>query len=156
MPSVEHRSSSFLDFAHDAEPKLRYALVAGHGADIGLEATNDALVHGWRHWDRIRTMDNPVGYLYRVGQRKARRRRRSPRAVPTIPEHRPPWVEPGLSGALEALTPRQREVVVLVEAMEWTQREAAELLGISPSSVQTHLERGLARLRAALGVDRHE
>jgi RNA polymerase sigma factor (sigma-70 family) len=152
MPTVEDRSASFLEFARIAEPRLRYALVAAHGADRGLEAANDALVYGWRHWDRVRRMDNPIGYLYRVGQRKARRHRTAPRADPVIPEDRPPWIEPHLSSALEALTPRQREVVVLVEAFEWTHRETAELLGITPSSVQTHLERGLDRLRTALGV----
>lgn len=156
MPIVEDRSTSFLEFARIAEAKLRYALVASHGAERGLEATNDALVHGWQKWDRVRRMRNPVGYLYRVGQRKARRRRHSPRADPVIPEHRPPWIEPHLSAALSALTARQREVVVLVEAFEWTHREAAEVLRITPSSVQTHLERGLARLRESLGVDRDE
>jgi DNA-directed RNA polymerase specialized sigma24 family protein len=44
-------------------------------------------------------------------------------------------------------------VVVLVEAFEYTHQEAADLLGIGRSSVQTHLERGLERLRLALGVD---
>ena len=156
MSTVEDQSTPFLEFARVAEPKLRYALVAAHGAEWGMEAANDALEYGWRHWDRVRSMDNPVGYLYRVGQRKARRQRHSPRANPVIPEDRPPWIEPHLSAALEALTPRQREVVVLVEAFEWTHREAAEVLGITASSVQTHLERGLAQLRGALGVIVHE
>jgi RNA polymerase sigma factor (sigma-70 family) len=79
-----------------------------------------------------------------------------PRPDPIIPEDRPPWVEPRLSAALAQLSPRQREVVVLVDAFEWTHREVADLLGIRLSSVQTHLERGLARLRAALGVSGDE
>jgi DNA-directed RNA polymerase specialized sigma24 family protein len=45
---------------------------------------------------------------------------------------------------------------VLVEGFEWTHREAAEVLGISASSVQTHLERGLAQLRRSLGVTWNE
>ncbi|MFH2072772.1 MAG: sigma-70 family RNA polymerase sigma factor [Actinomycetota bacterium] len=153
---MEDRSTSFLEFARVAEPRLRYALVAAHGAERGLEAANDALVYGWRHWDRVRGMANPIGFLYRVGQRKARRQRHSPRANPVIPEDRPPWIEPHLSEALASLTPRQREVVVLVEGFEWTHREAAEVLGISASSVQTHLERGLAQLRRSLGVTWNE
>jgi DNA-directed RNA polymerase specialized sigma24 family protein len=141
-----------VEFARVAEPRLRYALVAGHGAERGCEAANDALVYGWRHWERVRLMANPVGFLYRVGERSARRRRLEPRAVPVIPEDRPPWVEPHLSAALGGLSPRQREVVVLVDAFEWTHREVADLLGIRLSSVQSHLERGLARLRDTLGV----
>jgi DNA-directed RNA polymerase specialized sigma24 family protein len=46
--------------------------------------------------------------------------------------------------------------VTLVGAYEWTVREAAGLLGLRPSSVQTHYERGMRRLRHALGVDGHE
>ena len=90
---TQDRTQSFRAFARSAEPKLRHALVARHGAERGAEAANDALVYGWRHWDRVQAMDNPMGYLYRVGQSKARRRRRDPVLVPTIPEDRPPWIE---------------------------------------------------------------
>jgi len=150
--AVRNEEASFVEFARAAEPKLRYALAAGHGAERGREAAQDALVYGWRNWDRIKDMANPTGYLYRVGQHAARRRRRVPRSDPVIPEDRPPWVEPKLSAALAQLSARQREVVVLVDAFGWTQREVADLLGIRLSSVQTHLERGLARLRVSLGV----
>ena len=143
----------FVEFARRVEPGLRIALVAAHGADRGLEATNDALVHAWRHWDRVCTMENPAGYLYRVGRRAGRLRRLAP-SLPraTVGDHHP-WVEPGLSDALSRLSMRQRQVVILMESYEWTHREVAELLGIGISSVQTHHERALARLRAALGVD---
>jgi DNA-directed RNA polymerase specialized sigma24 family protein len=43
--------------------------------------------------------------------------------------------------------------VVLVHGYE-TLAEVAGLLGVSVSTVQTHLERGLARLRADLEVDK--
>ena len=152
MPIPSEESSSFLRFARAVEPGLRGALIAYHDVERGMEAVNDALLYGWRHWPRVRRMSNPVGYLYRVGQRSARRRRKSPRLPPTDLTVEPPWVEPGLPAALAALTPRQRQVVVLVEAFEWTQRETADLLGIRPGSVQTHLARGLARLRGELGI----
>ena len=156
MRGVRGEEGSFVEFARVAEPRLRYALVASHGADRGCEAANDALVYGWRHWERVRHMNNPIGFLYRVGERSARRRKVEPRPIPLIPEDRPPWVEPRLSAALGDLSPRQREVVVLVDAFEWTHREVADLLGIRLSSVQTHLERGLARLRETLGVSGDE
>jgi DNA-directed RNA polymerase specialized sigma24 family protein len=44
-------------------------------------------------------------------------------------------------------------VVVLVSAYGLSQRETAQMLGITRSSVQRHLERGLARLRRELGVN---
>ena len=151
MDGVE---AEFVDFARTIEPGLRIALVAAHGADRGLEATNDALVYGWRHWDRVRSLDNPGGYLYRVGQRRARRRRLVPRVPSTdAGSDGSPWVEPRLSHARGARSPRPRQGVVLIESYEWTQREVAELLGIGLSSVQTHLDRGLSRLRTALGAN---
>jgi DNA-directed RNA polymerase specialized sigma24 family protein len=61
-------------------------------------------------------------------------------------------VEPALPGALESLTRNQRVAVVLIHGLAWTEHEAAELLGVSRSTVRTHAERGLSRLRAALEV----
>jgi len=60
-------------------------------------------------------------------------------------------VEPGLPGALAALTQRQRSVVVLVHCFEWTLTEVADLLGLSKTTVQNHLERGMASLRRTIG-----
>lgn len=145
--------AAFVEFARRIEPGLRVALVAAHGVDRGLEAANDALLHGWRHWDRVGGMENPGGYLYRVGERRARRRRLSPFVPRESPVDGSRWVEPRLSRALEGLSERQRQVVVLAASYEFTHREIADLLGISPSSVQTHYERGMAHLRDALRVD---
>jgi DNA-directed RNA polymerase specialized sigma24 family protein len=64
----------------------------------------------------------------------------------------PVQVEPGLPAALAGLSARQREIVVLVSAYGLSQRDTAQMLGVSRSSVQRHLERGLARLRRELGV----
>ena len=100
-------------------------------------------------------MESPVGYLYAVGKDRGRRLLGRRRVVfPTVPVQRAPWVEPGLSRALAGLPHRQRTVVALLYCYEWTQREAAEMLGISKSSVQSHAERGLARLRRELRVER--
>ena len=77
-------------------------------------------------------VENPSGYLYRIAQRYAQRRRLLPPLRPVVPANEPPWIEPGLSEAFGRLSPMQRQVVVLVEAFEWTHRETAELLGLVP------------------------
>jgi DNA-directed RNA polymerase specialized sigma24 family protein len=46
----------------------------------------------------------------------------------------------------------QRQVVVLVGSYGFSHREVAELLSIGASTVQKHLERGLAKLRVSMGV----
>jgi RNA polymerase sigma factor (sigma-70 family) len=141
----------FEQFAADAEPRLRRAFVAALGQQLGVEATSIALVYGWEHCERIREMANPVGYLYRVGRTRASRRRREPRFVP-VPADMAHEIEPALPAALDALSERQRAAVMMVHADGWTRQEAAEALDISVSSLDTHLTRGLERLRRALGV----
>ena len=144
---------AFAEFIRRAEQRLSFALAAAYGPDVGADATAEALGFAWEHWDRLVTMENPVGYLYRVGQSRARRYRR-PRP-PVCPPHPSPepWVEPALPGALARLSRRQRVAVVLVVGFGWYLAEVADLLGVCGSSVQRHLDRGLLKLRASLGVD---
>jgi DNA-directed RNA polymerase specialized sigma24 family protein len=73
MDSTFVRRDSFTDFVVDVEPRLRRALVAGYGVDRGREASVDALVDAWRKWDRVQGLANPAGYLYRVGERIAKK-----------------------------------------------------------------------------------
>lgn len=147
---------SFGEFVGDAEPRLSYAFAAAYGPELGVEATAEALAYAWEHWERLKVMENPTGYLYRVGQSKVRRFRRRRLPVAPMPEVSSDiWVEPGLLAGLEALSRNQRIAVVLVEGFEWTQTEVADLLGISRSSVQQHLERGLRKLREILEVRPH-
>jgi DNA-directed RNA polymerase specialized sigma24 family protein len=126
-----------------------------YGADRGHDATAEALGYAWEHWARIRRMENPIGYVFRVGQSRTRPRRHDAVGV-TID-----WpnasisdvlVEPGLSNAIRSLSEAQRVSVVLVHGYSWTLREVADLLGVTVSTVQTHVERAMQKLRAALEV----
>jgi RNA polymerase sigma-70 factor (ECF subfamily) len=145
--------SEFETFFTEAEPRLRRALVARYGSDVGRDAACEALAFGWEHWERVRGMANPLGYLYRVGQSRSRRFFRRPVGFPAPVDHGLPWVEPALPGALRSLSGRQRQAVVLVEGFGYTYDEVASMLGISRSTVQNHVQRGLAGLRRALEVD---
>jgi DNA-directed RNA polymerase specialized sigma24 family protein len=151
--SVEQiRADAFTEFVRDAEPRLKVALCSAFGADAGLEATADALAYGWENWDRVAAMQNPVGYLWGVGRNQARRRR--PRIFfYEVDYHRLPDVEPGLPAALAALSERQRLAVMLIHCFGWSLFEVAELLGLSKTTVQNHVERALAKLRKELGVE---
>jgi RNA polymerase sigma-70 factor (ECF subfamily) len=141
----------FEDFFERVEPKLRTALIAVFGQEAGRDATAAALAYGWEHWDRISGMGNPVGYLYRVG-RSSQRRHKEPRWVEAPQDHTPHF-EPGLPTAIASLSEKQRLAVVLVHAYGWDRRETADIVGISVSSIDTHLSRGLSRLRKSLGVE---
>lgn len=149
---VRPAHEAFEVFVREAEPRLRRALVAAYGFEEGRDAAAEALAYAWEHWDRLQDIANLPGYLFRVAQSRSRRRWRRPPALFDTSgwsEHR---FEPGLPGALAALTQRQRLAVVLVHGYGYTLREVSELAGIRTTTVQNHLERGLARLRASLGV----
>lgn len=141
---------AFTAFFAAAEPRLRRAFVAAYGADRGREATAEALAYAWEHWPEMQQMDNPMGYLYRVGRSRTRGRKQRVLFAPLEPvDH---WYEPRLASALVSLTERQRLAVGLVHGYGWTLREVAELTGLRVTTIQNHLERGLARLRALLAV----
>ena len=143
------------DWVARSGPRLRAALVAAYGPEVGVEATADAMAYGWEHWARLREMGNPTGYLYRVGQTAARRHHRPQGFLPARPEPGLPEFEPGLAPALEQLTEPQRVAVVLLHSLGWSTPEVAEVLDVSVSTVRTHGSRGLDKLRLALRVGDH-
>lgn len=144
------QDDEFEQFFRDVEPRLRRAFVGTHGADGAGDAAGEALAWAWDNWSEVRSMDNPAGYLFRVGQSRTR-----PRRVPHLPPPQAlelPEVEPRLVPALLALPPGQRTAVWLVHGCGWRYSEAAEAMDISASAVGTHVSRALERLRAAFEV----
>jgi RNA polymerase sigma factor (sigma-70 family) len=138
----------FAAFFADVQPRLQRAFIAMYGHERGRDATAEALAYAWEHWNDVRQMVNPTGYLFRVGQSRTRPRRT---AVERRELHEPRyWFEPDLAPALKRLSGRQRTAVVLVHGFEWSLQEVAELIGCRKSTVQRHLERGLEKLRRAL------
>lgn len=147
-------TESFSDFFGRSEARVRQSLTPMLGLEVAREATAEAFVYGWENWGRVRAMDNPVGYLYTVGRDKGRRiakRNRHGALLSEVPVVGIPMIEPALPKALEGLTERQRTVVMLVHCYQWSIGEVADHLGLSRSSTQTHLERGMDSLRTDIG-----
>jgi len=143
--------SEFEAFVADVRPRLVGALIASRGVEGALDAASEAIAYAFEHWDRVRGMRNPAGYLYRVGQSKTRQRR-----VPSLPPPvivGVPEVEPALIPALLDLPETQRTAVWLVHACEWHYSEVAEAMGTSVSMVGNHVSRALEALRRRLEVD---
>ncbi len=147
MTTVTH---DFDAFFREAEPRLRRAYGGRLVPHRVGDAVGMALEFAWTNWDRVAVMEYPVAYLFRVGLSKSRRRKEG--LLPAPPPGGSAHVEPALISAMQQLPGRQREVVWLVEACDWTPSEAAEALGLSLSAVRTHRSRGLERLRQHLGV----
>ncbi len=145
---------AFAAFVKDNEPRLRLALCSAFGREAGLDATADALAYGWKHWERVRSLDHPAAYLWQVGRNRARRIRARKRLLfESVQLDHATWVEPGLPRAVARLSERQRVAVMLIYGFEWTFAEVAELLGVSRSTVQKHTERAMDRLRRELGTE---
>jgi DNA-directed RNA polymerase specialized sigma24 family protein len=153
----EPEAPAFEDFFTRVEPRLRAALTSLYGADMGREATAEAMAWSFEHWDRVKRMEHPVSYLYRVGQSRTRRlRRRRPLQLAVAPAPSLPEIDPRLVGALAELPERQRVAVLLVVGHDWSHSDVAALLSITTSTVSTHVARGLEHLRRSLEVHAHE
>jgi len=149
-------SHDFDAFVTEVRPRLAKAFAAAYGRERGQEALAEAMVVAWERFEEICEMENPAGFLFRVGQSRSRPRlRHDGSAYPAPASIGVPEVEPGLPAALESLTERQRVCVALVHGFGWTHQEVADLLGLARTSIQNHVDRGLEGLRSGLGVIPH-
>lgn len=153
MLSRSDVDQEFSLFIKEVEPGLSRALTGTYGRDVGEEATRDALVYAWENWNRVSQMENPVGYLFRVGQSRSRRYRRSLVVFPDVRSDELPHVEPSLPRALEGLSERQRAALVLIHVEGFTEREVAKAMGVSRVTVRRHADRALTKLREFLEVE---
>jgi DNA-directed RNA polymerase specialized sigma24 family protein len=152
MFTQKSETDSFSEFVMSNERHLRESLSAACGDQIGREAAAEALEYGWENWDRLRVMENPVGYLFKVGRGRGRRMLSRSRPVfERVDPIRLPDVEPKLPDALARLSERQRLIVILIHCDQWSQGEVAKLLGLSRSSVRNHLDRAMGSLRKTIG-----
>jgi len=152
VASTEQATVAFSEFFSKTEPILRHALIASCGPETGREAAADAFEYAWRHWDRVASMEHPVGYLFRVGRSAAKKYRRAPVVADPPVDVSLPWVEPGLVLELRRLSDRQRTAVVLRHSFGCTYDEISSVMGVSIPTVQKHVERALAKLRHTLEV----
>jgi RNA polymerase sigma factor (sigma-70 family) len=144
----------FDEFAREHTVRFTDALVARFGVEVGPEVAAIAIAHAWEHWSKVATMENRLGYLFRVAQSSARPHHRwnSRRATafPAAGATSDSYADPDLSRALAKLPGRQRVCVLLLHAYGWSQRDVALLLGISESMVNNDAHRGRARLKTLL------
>ena len=116
----ETKADSFTEFVIGHETRLRQALTAVFGVDRGKDAAAEALAHGWEHWDRVSAMENPSGYLYRVGYDKARRMNQTTVRLPAGDAHR-------RHGALDVVSGGERLVRPIPNAFgRWSSEKYAQ------------------------------
>lgn len=122
------------------------------------ELAQGAFLSLYERWDRVRTMDDPTGYLYRTAMNAFRswHRRSALAAKRTIGLTRSDDAIARIEGqdvvvrALAPLTARQRAAVVLIDLLGYSSEEAGRMLGIRASTVRTHAERAHRELKARM------
>jgi RNA polymerase sigma-70 factor (ECF subfamily) len=137
---------------------VRALTIAGADRFTAQDLTQEAFARTFQRWRRVRAGPNPAGYLYTVAFRLLRRRRpftETPLDDADLPGV-PPLEEAVLNvaivrQALAEMAPRQRACVALCLYLGRSTAEAAELLGVSPSTVRVQLHRARQRLRMTAG-----
>ncbi len=148
-------SRSFAEFVTASRHRLLRAVIAHHGPQIGTDALADAYAYAWQHWDRVRAVQNPTGYVFRAADRIGiQRSRKSWRETPdgVLHESEAVWCDndayPQVIEALQLLPTRQRAAVLLVHGYGFSYKDAADTLDIPVTTLTNDATRGLAKLRA--------
>lgn len=155
----------FVQFAQAASARLLHAayLLTGdrHRAE---DAAQTALVRTYAAWGRVRHKD-AYAYARTVLTNLVTDQWRRPLreyATEIVPEQstsrdmaddvaRRQW----LIGALDALSPRERAVIVLRHFFDMAEAEVARELGLSVGTIKSLNSRGLAKLRVSVDAPVH-
>jgi RNA polymerase sigma-70 factor (ECF subfamily) len=120
--------------------------------DIGQK---EAFVRVFERWDRVASMSDPVGYLFRVAMNVFRSRYRRTRfamrrlLVVGEPDMMSEIEErDSVVRMLRLLNPKQRAAIVLTAMLDYSSDEAGQILGMSGSSVRVLTTRARALLRS--------
>jgi RNA polymerase sigma-70 factor (sigma-E family) len=126
------------------------------------EVVQDAFVSMHDAWQRLREAENALAYVRAAVVNRSRSVLRHQMVVERYLEKAPPDMPSAEHGALvslertaviaalQGLTARQREAIVLRYYADLSEAEIAAAMGISRGAVKSHTSRGMAALRAAL------
>ena len=148
---------SFDDFYRTHRTSVARALALTlRDVDLATEATDEAMARAYQRWAQVRSIDNPAGWVYRVGLNWSRSViRRITRPAPTwvggsASSPAPVVQDPAIDRALSELSVDHRAVVVCRVLLGFSEAHTAEVLGLRPGTVKSRLSRALTRLNPLL------
>jgi DNA-directed RNA polymerase specialized sigma24 family protein len=123
--------------------------------DLTRDAVDEACTRAYAKWDRVRHMDAPMGWTFRVALNVIRRRQRRAQLERRllgrrIPEPSVPPPGDEAWAVVASLPIRQRTAVVLRHVADLTQDEIAAAMGVTRSTVASTLDDAHRNLRALL------
>jgi len=126
------------------------------------EIAQESFVRVLERWDRVRSLPDPTGYLFRTAMnvfRKGYRRallalRRATFLAPRDQGFEQIEDREVVLGAMATLPTDQRAALVVTSLLGYPSEEAARILGIKPSTVRARATRARAALREAIGEPR--
>ena len=147
--------ASFAEFYLVHHARIAGALALNFGdAELGREATDEAMTRAYRDWGTVSGHANPAGWVYRVGLNWGRSWfRRAARRLPWIESQvteLPDTADPALRAALLDLDPKYRAVVVCRYFLDWSTNQTAAALEIPTGTVKSRLHQALNELRGEL------
>jgi RNA polymerase sigma factor (sigma-70 family) len=157
VPDAPADFSAFFAETHRELLKALY-FVTGNRADAA-ELMQEAFLKLWERWDRIDRIEDPRAYLFRVAlngfRMRARAARRATRRLMPVASSADPFDEVDLREDVRRmlldLSPRQRAALVLLDLYGYGSEEAANVMGIRPSTVRALASQGRAVLRTSGG-----
>lgn len=120
------------------------------------EIAQDAFVRVFERWDRVGTLEDPTGYLFRVSMNLFRSRYRRAslgvrRALSLAPAETDDLAavetRDEVVRLLLELEPKQRAAVLLTSILDYSAEEAGRMLGIRASSVRSLTTRARSRMK---------
>ena len=149
---------AFHDFYVGSRDRVGRALAVTLGdTDLAADSVDEAMARAYQRWSSVSRMDNPAGWVYRVGLNLARsrirrltRRRRLAVDAPARDVPEPDVIEPAVLRALQALPVDHRSVVVCRLLLGWSEAETAAALDIRPGTVKSRLHRATTTLATQL------
>jgi RNA polymerase sigma factor (sigma-70 family) len=157
---VEARARFDVFFAEEHERLFKALYFVTGDRHDAEELMQDAFLKLWERWDRIETIDDPTGYLFRVALNGFRMRRRraavAVRKVAPVSEDRDLFADADMRAdvrqLLLGLAPRQRAALLLVDLLGYSSEQAARILRVRPSTVRALATQGRRALRAEEGA----
>jgi RNA polymerase sigma-70 factor (ECF subfamily) len=155
-------TASFEQFFGAEYRRLCEALLLLTGDQLEADdVAHEAMTRVLERWDRVASVESPIGYLFRTAMNVHRNRLRSLAARTRRSFLETPGPDPGATvgeqqdvrRALAKLSARERQALILTDWLEMDAAEVGDVLGVKPNAVRVRLHRARTNLRRQLGDD---